>query len=121
MDLVVKGRGARITEQTRSAIEHKMARLERMEPRVVRLEVEILTERNPRLGGLKRVEGALEIPRRTFRARAQGTDVEAALDQLAEKLERQLRDHNTKRRSRPITRAGRLKSAKAGPKAAGTK
>jgi len=114
MDLVMKSRGTRITDHMRTAAARKLSRLERMEPRVMRLEVEILTERNPRLGGIKRVEGALETPRRTFRAKAQADDVDSALDQLVKKLERQLRDHNTKRRTKLITGAGRLKSSKGG-------
>ena len=114
MDLVMKSRGTRITDHMRTAAARKLSRLERMEPRVMRLEVEILTERNPRLGGIKRVEGALETPRRTFRAKAHGDDVDSALDQLVEKLERQLRDHNTKRRTKLIMGASRLKSSSRG-------
>jgi len=114
MDLVLKARGTRITDNFRSAAEHKLGRLERLEPRVTRVEIEVTSERNPRMGGMKRVEAALETPRRTFRARAQGTDVDAALDALVEKLERQLRDHNAKRRTKLIAGASRVKSAQAG-------
>jgi len=120
MDLVMKSRGTRITDHMRTTAARTLSRLERMEPRVLRLEVEILTERNPRLGGIKRVEGALETPRRTFRAKAQGDDVDSALDQLVEKLERQVRDHNTKRRTQLITGGGRLKSSKGGQEPAGS-
>jgi ribosomal subunit interface protein len=86
-----------------------------MQPRVVRVELEVITERNPRLGGIKRVEAALEIPRKTFRAHAESSDVDSAIDQVAEKLERQLRDHNSKRRTKLMTGASRLKSAKVTP------
>jgi ribosomal subunit interface protein len=119
MDLVLKARGTRITESMRAAVARKLSRLERIEHRVVRLQVEVIEERNPRLGGIKRVDGALETPWRTFRARAQGSDVDSALDQLVEKLERQLRDHNTKRRTRLITGASRLKSTRGRPQAPG--
>lgn len=113
MDLVINGRGTRITEHMRSTAEHKLSRLERMAPRVTRIEIEVITEKNPRQGGVKRVEAALDTPRKTFRATAQGSDVDSALDQLAEKLERQLRDHGQKRRTRLVTGAKRLKSAQA--------
>lgn len=115
MDVVLKGRGTRITDRMRSVAWHKLSRLERMEPRVTRVEVEVITERNPSLGGVRRVEGALDTPRHTFRAHAQAGDVESALDLLAEKLERQLRDHNTKRRTKLISGASRLKSGPSGP------
>ncbi len=111
MDLVLNGRGTRITDRIREVAMHKLSRLERMEPRVTRLQVEIISERNPRLGGAHRVEAAFDTPRRTFRARADAPDVEAALDALVEKLERQIRDHREKRRARLIAGASRVKSA----------
>src|SRR4029450_12528428 len=50
VDLVLKGRGVRITDRIRKVAEHKLEKLGRIDPRVTRLEVEII-ERNPRLGG----------------------------------------------------------------------
>ncbi|MFN3309463.1 MAG: HPF/RaiA family ribosome-associated protein [Anaerolineales bacterium] len=58
-----------------------------------------------------RVEAAFDTPRRTFRAHADAPDVEAALDAVVEKLERQLRDHREKRRAKLIAGASRVKSA----------
>ncbi|HZP91101.1 MAG TPA: ribosome-associated translation inhibitor RaiA, partial [Actinomycetota bacterium] len=92
MDLVLKARGTRITDHVRNAARRKLSRLERLEPKVTRLELELISEKNPRLGGVRRVEAAFETPRRTFRASAEGSDVDSALDAIAEKLERQLRD-----------------------------
>jgi len=100
MDVTVRGRGTRVTAHVRGAAEHKLARLQRMEPRVTRIDVEVIAEANPRQGGVKRVEAALETARKTFRAHAQARDVDSALDRLADKLERQLRDHHGKRRAR---------------------
>jgi len=110
MDLVLNGRGARITEHLRRVTEHKLSRLERMHPRLIRLEVEVIHEKNPRRGGAHRVEAVAAAPRKTYRAKADASDVEAALDALVEKLERQIRDHNEKRRTRLITGASRVKS-----------
>jgi len=111
MDLVMKGRGARISDHVRQAAEHKLSRLERMEPNVTRLELEIISEKNPRQGGAHRVEAAIDTPRKTYRATADAQDVESALDVVAEKLERQIRDHNQKRRTKLIAGASRVKSA----------
>ena len=119
MDLVVKARGGRITKSVRTVVEHKLSRLERMEPKVTRVEVEVIHEKNPRLGGAHHVEAALGTPRKTFRATADVKDVGAALDVLVDKLERQIRDHHTKRRTRRIAGASRVKSAQAGPVKAG--
>jgi ribosomal subunit interface protein len=100
MDVVVKGRGTKVTDRIRGSAEHKLGRLERMEPRVTRINIEVIAEPNPRQGGAKRVEAALETTRKTFRAHAEAADVESAFDRLVDKLERQLRDHHSKRRAR---------------------
>jgi len=111
MDLVLNARGAKLTDQVRETAEHKLSRLERMEPKVTRLEVEIISEKNPRLGGLHRVEAAFDTPRKTYRAHADAPEVETALDEIVEKLERQIRDHHTKKRAKLIAGASRVKSA----------
>lgn len=115
MDLLLKARGGRIDDRLRQVAEHKLARLERMEPQLTRLEIEVISEKNPRQGGSHRVEAAAGTPRKTYRAHAAAREVEAALDQVAEKLERQIRDHHEKRKARRLSGAGRVKSAQAAP------
>jgi ribosomal subunit interface protein len=100
MDLTFTGRGMPVTDDMRDAAAHKLARLGRKEPRATRIEVEFINEHHPKLDGLKRVEASLHIPRKTFFASAEARDVPTALDDVAEKLERQLRDHHGKKRSR---------------------
>ena len=114
MDLVLKGRGHRVSERDRSAADKKLGRLARINPRIVRCEVEILAEKRPRLSPALRVEAAVEAPRRTFRVSAEGRDVETALDQVAGRLERQLRDHADKRKTRTTRGVDRLQSAPVG-------
>ena len=111
MDLVLNGRGVRITDQIREVAEHKLGRLERMEPRVTRLQIEVISEKNPRLGGAHRVEASFDTPRKSFRATADAKDVGSALDVVAERLERQIRDHHKKKRTKLIAGATRVKSA----------
>ena len=120
MELFLKGRGTRITEQLRRTAAHKLGKLARLDPRgIARLEIELISERNPRQNGAKqRVEAQLQAGRRTFRATAQAADVEAALDRLADKLERQIRDYRTKRKNRFGGRSNRLKSPRIGPEGA---
>jgi ribosomal subunit interface protein len=111
----VKGRGVEVTEQLKRTVHRKLDRLARLEPRTVRVEVEVISERNPRQDGAKRIEATLETPRHTFRARAQAPEIDLGLDQLAERLERQVRDHREKRRNRMLDGANRLKSARTSP------
>jgi len=97
MDLRYTGRGVPLSDDVRQQAEHKLARLERLEPRTMRLDLEFLAEHHPSPDGLKMVKAALKIPRKTFRARAEAPDVPTALDHVAEKLERQIRDHHGRR------------------------
>lgn len=100
MDLVLKGRGVRITDQIRRTAEHKTAKIGRLEPRARRLEVEITLEHNPRINGSHRVEVACDTPRHVFRAAGSGHDVDTALDQVIQRLERQITSYRGKLRDR---------------------
>ena len=100
MDLTFTGRGVTVSDDIREQAEHKLARLERLEPRTTRIDLEFVAEHHPSPDGLKMVKAALKIPRKTFRARAEADEVRTALDDVAEKLERQIRDHHGKRLGR---------------------
>jgi ribosomal subunit interface protein len=100
MDLTFTGRGVPVSDDIREQAEHKLARLERLEPRATRIDLEFVAEHHPSPDGLKMIKAALKIPRKTFRARAEAHDVRTGLDEVAEKLERQIRDHHGKRLGR---------------------
>jgi ribosomal subunit interface protein len=100
MEVVLKGRGIRITDQMRRVAEHKLGKLERLAPRVRRLEVEIIGEHNPRIDGSHRVEVSADASRKVFRAEGAGKDVETALDQVVERLEKQISSYQGKLRNR---------------------
>ncbi len=112
MDLVLKGRGVRITEQIREVTHHKLDKLSRLEPRAMSVEVEISSEDFPTHDGTKSIDAALRVPRYTFRAHGEGAKVEDALDLVAARLERQVRDRHGRFRRRIIAGANRLKSAR---------
>lgn len=111
MDLVLRSRGFRITEQMRGRVEHKLAKIERLDPRVHRVEVEIIGDLNPRVGGSHRVEVAADTPKKVFRAAGAANDVESALDQVVARLERQISTYwgklRDRRHSGPQQRPGR--------------
>lgn len=100
MDVIVKGRGVRVTEQIRRTAEHKLAKIARLDPRVQRVEVEIFDEGNPRIDGGHRVEVACDAVRDVFRATGSGPDVDSALDQAVRRLERQINTRRGKLRDR---------------------
>jgi len=100
MDLVLKGRGVRITARVRASAEHKLAKIGRVDPRVTRLEVEVTRETNPRITESHRVEVACSTARHVFRASAGGSDVDSALDKVIDRLESQLASYRSKLRRR---------------------
>ena len=104
MDLTFTGRGIPVTDELRETAHRKLDRLERLDPKVMRIDLEIISEHHPKPDGMKRIEAALRLPRKTFRARIEAPEVAPGLDGIAEKLERQLRDHHGKRRSRFLRR-----------------
>jgi ribosomal subunit interface protein len=110
MDLVVKGRGGRISLQTKQRIERRLARLDRLEATIQRVEVELIQQANRRVDGGHRVEATCRASRKTFRASATGSDIDAVLDRVVERLERQLTDDHGRRRTRRVGGANRLKS-----------
>ncbi|MEX1046841.1 MAG: ribosome-associated translation inhibitor RaiA [Actinomycetota bacterium] len=112
MELVLTARGLRLTDEIRNACAEKFAKLERHHPSIVRIEVEIIAERNPRLDGTKRVEALAHVRKRRFRAHAEEREIKKALERVAKRLGRQLREHRDKKRTRAVHGSNRLKSAR---------
>jgi putative sigma-54 modulation protein len=119
MDLVVKGRGVKVTDDLRHTAQRKLAKLERLHRRPARVEVELIQE-NPRIDGGHRVDVAYSAGRRTFRAEGTGRDLETALDQVADRLERQLTSYRGKLRARLLRRGNRLQSPRTSPEGPGS-
>ena len=115
MELTLKSRGVEVTDQLRRLALRKLAKLSRLAPDASRVEVEVISERNRRQNGAKRIEATLHTRRRVFRAHARGPDVHVALDQLADHLERQVRDARDRRKSRLSAGGNRLQSPRIGP------
>ena len=119
MDLTFTGRGIEVTDELRETAAHKLARLSRLEPRTTRIDLEFVSEDYPRVDGTMRVEAALHVPRKTFRALGEATDLPTAIDRVGERLERQVRDYHGRRKKR-LARKAALESAGPAPEAADT-
>ena len=99
MDIVVKGRGTEVSDKFRQHATEKLAKVERLDHRIFRLEVELCSEHNPRLSSVKdRVEVTCLSKGPVIRAEAASTDPYAALDLVLDKLEARLRRAAGKRR-----------------------
>jgi ribosomal subunit interface protein len=92
MDVVVKSRHCSVSDQFRSYVEEKITRLEKLDDRVIRVEVECSAERNKRQHAQgSRIEITLRTKGPVIRAEAAAEDKVAAFDLALDKLMAQLR------------------------------
>jgi len=99
MDIVVKGRHADVSRSFKDHATEKLLKVERLDHRIIRLEVEVSEERNPRQSGMReRVEVTCLSKGPIVRAEAAAADPFAALDLVIDKLEARLRKAADKRR-----------------------
>ena len=106
MDIVVKGRHQAVSEAFKAHAADKCAKLARLDQRVVRIDVEVSKERNPRQADLReRVELTCVSKGPVVRAEASARDQYAALDLALAKIENRLRRATDRRRAHRVTRA----------------
>lgn len=92
MDVVVKGRHCSVPDQFRSYADEKITRLEKLNDRVIRVEVEVSAERNKRQHDQAcRVEITLRTKGPVVRAEAAAEDKAPAFDMALDRLMAQLR------------------------------
>jgi ribosomal subunit interface protein len=99
VDIVVKGRKTEVPERFRKHVAEKLAKIQKLDGKVINLEVEVCKEHNPRQADRSdRVEITLRTRGPVIRAEAAASDPYAALDLAAAKLEGRLRKQHDKRR-----------------------
>ena len=99
MDIVVKGRNVEVPDHFRAHVAEKLAPSERLDGRVIRIDVELAHERNPRQSAqCQRVELTCASKGPVIRAEACAADFYAALDAAVLKLEARLRKAHDRRR-----------------------
>lgn len=99
MDIVVKGRKTEVPERFRKHVIEKLEKIQKLDGKVISLEVEVSKELNPRQAGRSdRVEITLLTRGPVVRAEAAAGDPYAALDSAVTKLEARLRKAADKRR-----------------------
>src|SRR3954451_12987428 len=99
MDVVVTGRHCEITDRYRSHVEEKLARLEKHDHRIMRVQVELDCEPNPRQRDRAvRLELTAFSRGPVIRAEAAAADKMAALDLALDKMAAQMRRAADRRR-----------------------
>jgi ribosomal subunit interface protein len=91
MQLTVKGKNTTVPEKVRTRAERKLAKLQRFDSRILAMDVEFSEERNPRVADPHRVEVTLTTKSGLVRAHANAIDPAAAVDQVVDRLERQVK------------------------------
>ncbi len=101
MDIVFKGRHTDVLEKFRKHATGKLAKVEKLDHKAIRVDVEVTTEHNPRQAGRKeRVELTITTRGPAIRAEAAAEDRFAALDMALAKLEARLRRACDRRKTR---------------------
>ncbi|ROT32349.1 ribosome-associated translation inhibitor RaiA [Micromonospora sp. HM5-17] len=99
MDLVVKGRNVEVPEHYRIHVAEKLAKIERYDHKLVRVDVELFHERNPRQSDhCQRIEITCFSRGPVVRAEACAKDFYCALDAAIAKLDTRLRRAADRRR-----------------------
>lgn len=99
MDVVVKGRNVEVPEHFRQHVEEKLRRVERYDHKIIRVDVELFHEPNPRQAATcQRVEVTCKSRGPVVRAEACAETFYAALDTAAGRLQARLRKAADRRR-----------------------
>jgi putative sigma-54 modulation protein len=100
MRLQVKGKNVEVSESIRSYAERKLGKLEKKLAAQTQVELELAVERNASIAANHVAEATIWTKGPTLRAREASSDMKASIDQLVEKLERQVIRYRDKRRRR---------------------
>lgn len=89
MQIIVKGKNLEVTEALRSYALEKVGRIERYFDRILKTEIELSVEKNPKISEKQVVEVTIFTNGPILRAKEAAPDMYQAIDLVAEKLERQ--------------------------------
>jgi ribosomal subunit interface protein len=99
VDIVVKGRQTEISERLRQHIVDKLAKIEKLDSKIISIDVECSQERNPRLSDqCERIELTIHSRGPVVRAEASAQDWYGALDIAVGRLDGRLRKARDRRR-----------------------
>jgi putative sigma-54 modulation protein len=91
MQVTVKGRNTEVPEKLRAHAQQKLAKVKRFDDRILAMDVEFSEERNPRVAEAHKVEVTVTTKSRLVRAQASAADPASAVDQVIDRLERQIK------------------------------
>jgi putative sigma-54 modulation protein len=101
MRLQVKGKNVEVTPSIREYAERKLGKLSKVLAAETQVEVELSEHRNPSIADSAVAEATIFTKGPTLRARESSPDMKASIDQLVDKLERQVKRYREMRRLEP--------------------
>ena len=101
MRLQVKGKNVEVTPSIRAYAERKLAKLGKQLAEQTQVEVELSEQKNPSIAESQVAEATIFTKGPTLRAREASRDMKASIDQLADKLERQVKRYRERRTVEP--------------------
>jgi putative sigma-54 modulation protein len=100
MRLQVKGKNLEVSDSIRRYAEEKLGKLNRQLHELTQVELELCVEKNPSISENQVAEATIWTKGPTLRAREASTDMKVSIDQLTDKLLRQVEHYRAKRRRR---------------------
>jgi putative sigma-54 modulation protein len=101
MRLQVKGKNVEVTPSIREYAERKLGKLGKQLAEQTQVEVELSEQRNPSIAASQVAEATVFTKGPTLRAREASPDMKASIDQLVDKLERQVKRYRERRTVEP--------------------
>jgi putative sigma-54 modulation protein len=102
MRLHVKGKNVEVSDSIRRYAEEKLRKLDRQLHELTQVELELWMEKNPSIAANQVAEATIWTKGPTLRAREASSDMKASIDQLTEKLLRQVEHYRAKRSRRHV-------------------
>jgi putative sigma-54 modulation protein len=100
MQLHVKGKNVEVSESIRTYAEEKLRKLDRQLHELTQVELELSVEKNPSIAANQVAEATVWTKGPTLRVTEASSDMKASIDQLTEKLLRQVKDYRDRRSRR---------------------
>ena len=107
MRLQLKGKNVEVSDSIRSYAEQKLRKLDKQLSDLVQVDLELSTEKNPSIRDNQVAEATVFTKGHPLRARAATSDMRASIDGLTDKLLRELKEYQDKRRREPRRRVDR--------------
>ncbi len=101
MRLQVKGKNVEVSPTIREYAERKLGKLSKQLADQTQVEVELSEQKNPSIADSHVAEGTIFTKGPTLRARESSADMKASIDQLVDKLERQVKRYREMRKVEP--------------------